>query len=107
MSTRPSFETWSIGRKLACGYLAAGIVGLAVLAHREPVLEPWLWRSVALLLPFVVSLRSAIIYAYRKRPLRLSWWLRPSPAAEREFTIMWLVYALVFGAASLAVILFV
>ena len=104
---RPSFETWSTAQKLAYGYLAAGIAGLIVMALREPALEPWLWRSVALLLPFVVSLRSAVVYAYRKKPSRLNWWLRPSPVAEQEFTIMWLVYAVVFGAGAVAIVLFV
>lgn len=105
--TRPLYETWSPAQKLAYGYLAAGIAGLIIMALRDPVLEHWLWRSVALLLPFVVSLRSAIVYAYRKRPSRLTWWLRPSPVAELEFTIMWLVYAVVFGAGALAIVLVV
>lgn len=105
MSPGPVVATWSIGRRLACGYLAAGIVVLAVLALRAPDVEAWLWRSLAFLMPLGVSLRSALVYAYRRRPSRLSWWLRPTPVVENEFAATWLVFAVLFGAASLVVVL--
>jgi hypothetical protein len=95
---------WSIGRKLAYGYLAATIVLLAVMALRSNDVEEWLWRSVILLIPLVVSVRSALIYAYRKKPSKLDWWLRPGPG-ERNFDVTWLFYAVLFGALSLVAVL--
>ena len=49
----------------------------------------------------LVSLRSALVWSYRRHPSRLNWWLRPTPIAEREFQVTWLIYAVVFGASSL------
>ena len=105
VSTGLAFATWSIGRKLAYGYAAAGFVLLAVLAVRASSAEAWFWRGLLLLLMLVISLRSALIWSYRRKPSRLNWWLRPS-IAEREFTVTWLIYAVVFGASALVVILF-
>jgi hypothetical protein len=104
MSTRPALESRSIGRKLAYGYATASVVLLGVLAWRSPSVEAWLWRSLMLLVPLVVSLRSALIYAYRKKPSALSWWLRPTAIVENEFAGTWLAYAVIFGAASLVVV---
>ena len=95
---------WSIGRKLTYGYLATTIVLLAVLALRSNDVEEWFWRSVMLLIPLVVSVRSALIYVYRKKPSKLDWWLRPGPF-ERNFDVTWLIYAVVFGALSLVAVL--
>lgn len=106
MLTLPSFETWSTAQKLAYAYLGAGLLGLVVLALREPSLEPWFWRSVMFLLPLVVSLRGAIVYAYRKHPSRLSWWLRASHG-EPDMMGFPGFYAVLFGAFALAVVLFV
>ncbi len=105
MSTGLAFATWSIGRKLAYGYAAAGIVLLAVLAVRAPTAEAWFWRALLLLMFLVVSLRSALVWSYRRKPSHLNWWLRPTPIAEREFTVSWLVYAVVFGASSVLMLL--
>lgn len=95
----PGFAELSIGRKLAYAYGAAGLVMLAVLALRAPTLEAWLSRAVLLFLFLGVSLRSALIWSYRRNPSRLNWLLQPS-FTEREFTVMWLVYAVFFGTCS-------
>jgi nitrate/nitrite transporter NarK len=92
----PGFAKLSIGRKVAYSYAAAALVMLGVLALRAPTLEFWFWRAVMLLLFLGVSLRSALIWSYRRNPSRLNWLLRPS-IGEHEFTVMWLVYAVVFG----------
>jgi hypothetical protein len=92
-------------RRLTYGYGVWAIVLLATIALQAPTLEAWFWRTVMVLMMLVVSLRSALAYAYRAQPSRLSWWLRPTLPAEREFTVTWLVYAVVFGAAPLAVLL--
>jgi len=102
---RSDSVNWSIGRKLAYGYLAASIVLLAVLALRSADVEEWLWRSLMLLVPLAISIRSALVYAHRKKLSNLSWWLRPAPIVEREFEVTWLVYAVVFGALSLLAVL--
>lgn len=99
MITRKGFVTWSIGRKLGYGYAAAGIVLLAVLAVRAPTAEAWFWRALLVLMFLLVSLRSALVWSYRRNPSDLNWWLRPSHG-ENEFTVTWLVYAVFFGAAS-------
>ena len=101
MSSR--FESWSLGRKLAYGYAAAGILLLGVLAWRAPTAEAWFWRAVLLLMFLGVSLRSALVWVYRHEPLKLNWWLRPDAVVEREFTVTWLIYAAVFGAATVLV----
>jgi hypothetical protein len=93
------FAKLSIGRKLAYAYAAAGLVMLGVLALRAPTAEFWFWRAVMLLLFLGVSLRSALIWSYRRNPSRLNWLLQPS-FTEREFTVMWLVYAVAFGGFS-------
>lgn len=105
MSSRQGFGAWSVGRRVAYGYAAAGIILLAALAVHSASADVWLWRAVLLVLFLVVSLRSALIWSYRRTPSRLSWWLRPSPGAEREFTVMWLVYAVAFGACPLLLFL--
>lgn len=93
------------GRRLAYGYAAFAIILLVVLGLRAPTLEAWLWRSGYVLVLLVVSLRCALVYAYRAQPSRLNWWLRPTLPAEREFSATWLAYAVVLGAATLAVLL--
>ena len=105
MSTGDSFATWSIGRKLAYGYAAAGFILLVVLAVRAPTAEAWLWRALLVLMFLVVSLRSALVWSYRRNPSHLNWWLQPAPIVEHEFAITWLVYAVVFGAFSALVLL--
>ena len=105
MSTGHSVATWSIGRKLAYGYAAAGVVLLAVLAVRAPTAEAWFWRALLVLMFLVVSLRSALVWSYRRNPSQLNWWLQPSPS-ENEFTVTWLVYAVFFGASSVLVFFF-
>ena len=95
---------WSIGRKIAYGYAAAGFLVLAILALRAPTAEAWFWRALLDLLFLVVSLRSALVWSYRRNPSRLNWWLQPAPIVEREFTVTWLVYAVVFGAFSVLVL---
>jgi hypothetical protein len=106
MSIGLAFATWSIGRKLAYGYAAAGVVLLALLAVGASSAEAFFWRGLLLLMMLVISLRSALIWSYRRKPSLLNWWLRPSPIAERNFTVTWLIYAVVFGACAFGVILF-
>lgn len=77
---------------------------LGALVLRSSDVEEWFWRSVATYVPLLLSFRSAVVYAYRKHPSRLNWWLRPTPGVEREFHATWLVYAVLFGAASLVVV---
>lgn len=86
-------------------YAAASLVLLAVLALRADAFAGWLWGSLLILIPLVVSLRSALVFAYRKVPAKLNWWLRPTPGVENEFTVSWLVYAVIFGALSVLPIL--
>ena len=90
---------------LAYGYAAAGFVLLVVLAVRAPTAEAWLSGALLVLMFLAVSLRSALVWSYRRNPSHLNWWLQPAPVVEREFTIMWLVYAVVFGAFSALVLL--
>ncbi|MCC7033045.1 MAG: hypothetical protein IT179_09460 [Acidobacteria bacterium] len=103
MSRKRVLETQALGRRIAQGYVVAAVFLLIVLALRGPTVEAWFWRSVASFLPFTVSFRSALVYTYRRHPSALRWWLRPT-AGEKEFTFMWLIYAVVFGAGSLAFI---
>ena len=105
MSLGDAFATWSIGRKLAYGYAAAGVVLLVVVALRAPTAEAWFGRALLILLFLGVSLRSALVWSYRRHPSRLNWWLQPAHIVEHEFTITWLIYAVVFGAASALVLL--
>ena len=104
MSAGLTFTTWSIGRKLASAYGAAGVVLLAMVALRGLTLEAWFWRAVMAAVLLVVSLRSALVWSYRRKPSQLSWWLRPTAPAEREFMVSWLIYAVFFGASSLLVL---
>ncbi len=101
MSAGSNFATWSIGRKLASAYAAAGVLLLVMVALRGPTLEAWFWRAVMIAGMLAVSLRSALIWSYRRKPSQLSWWLRPSLPTEREFAVTWLIYAVFFGASSL------
>lgn len=94
----------SVGRSLTYAYAAAGLVLLGVLALRVDAFAGWMWGSLLILMFLVVSLRSALVFAYRKVPGKLNWWIRPT-AGEREITAMWLVYAVVFGAASVLIVL--
>lgn len=103
MTARTPLETWSVTRKLTVGYGAATVVLLAALALRVPSHEAWLWLSLVPLLSIVVSLRSALVFAHRKELSRPSWRLRPTSPVESELGGTWLVYAVVFGAASLVV----
>ena len=105
MSTRLASRARSIGRRLACGYAAAGVVLLTVLALRVDAFAGWMWGSLVILTSLVLSLRSALVFSYRKVPSKLSWWIRPTPVVEREFTVTWLVYAVFFGAASVLIVL--
>ena len=93
------FAKLSIDRKLAYAYAAAALILLGVLALRAPTAAAWFWRAVLLFLFLGVSLRSALIWSYRRNPSGLNFWLRPS-IVEHEFTVMWLVYAVVFAACS-------
>lgn len=104
MSSGFSFATWSIGRKIACVYAAVGLVLLAVMAVRAPTAEAWFWRAVLLLMFLVVSLRSALVWSYRRNPSKLNWLLQPAMITENEFTVTWLIYAVVFGASSVLVL---
>lgn len=90
----------NIGTTIARGYAVAAFVLLSALALRAPSLEAWFRLSPLVLLSLLVSLRSALVWAYRRTPSRLNWWLRPTAASEREFDLAWLVYAIVFAAAS-------
>ncbi len=78
---------------------------LAALVLKSSDVEEWFWRSVMTYLPLIVSFRSAMVYVHRKHPSQLTWWLRPTPVVEREFDTTWLVYAVLFGAGSLAFVL--
>ena len=89
----------STDRKIPYSYVAAGLVFLGGLALRAPTAAAWFWRAVLLFLFLGVSLRSALIWSYRRNPSGLNFWLRPS-IGEHEFTVMWLVYAVVFAACS-------
>jgi hypothetical protein len=100
IGTGYSFATLSIGRKLAYGYATAAIVLLVILALRAPTAEAWFWRALLVVMFLVVSLRSALVWSYRREPSDLNWWLRPAPIVEHEFTVTWLVYAVVFAAFS-------
>ena len=93
----------STARKISYSYVAAGLVFLGGLALRAPTAAAWFWRAVLLFLFLGVSLRSALIWSYRRNPSRLNWWLRPS-IGEQEFTVTWLVYAVVFGGFSLLIL---
>lgn len=101
----PALATWSVARRISHGYALAGIILIVILAVRASALEPWLWRSLGLFVAFILSLRSALVYAYRHRPSKLNWWLRPG-FGENEFAITWLVYAVFFGACALLVAVF-
>ena len=111
MDTRPAYLelrarvlAWSIGRRLAYGYVAASILLLAIVGLQAPSAEAWFWRAVAILLFLVMSLRSALIWAHRRKPSKLSWWLRPTHT-ERESPRGWLVYAVLFGVSPLFILL--
>lgn len=99
----PGFAKLSIGRKVAYAYAAAALILLGVLALRAPTAAAWFWRAVLLFLFLGVSLRSALIWSYRRNPSGLNFWLRPS-IGEHEFTVMWLVYAVVFGGFSFLIL---
>lgn len=102
-STGLAFAALSIGRRLAYGYAAAGIVLLAVLAVRAPTAEAWFWRALLVLMSLVVSLRSALVWSYRRNPSHLNWWVQPG-LGENEFKVTWLVYAVFFAASSVLVL---
>lgn len=104
MSTKLVSRARSIGRRLAYGYVSAGLVLLAVLALRADTFAGWMWASLLILMFLVISLRSALVFAYRKVPSKLSWWVRPT-AGETDLMAMWLVYAVVFGAMSVVIVL--
>lgn len=101
MSADRPIAGWSIERKLGCAYAAAAVLLLAILAVVAPTAEAWFWRAILVGLFLAVSLRSALVWAYRRNPSQLNWWLRPTPVVENEFTITWLVYAVAFAAFSL------
>lgn len=103
-STGLASGTWSIGRKLAYGYAAAGIVLLAVLAVRAPTAKIWFWSALLVLMGLVLSLRSALVWCYRRNPSHLNWWLQPG-LSETDFNVTYLFYAVV-GAASSVLVLF-
>jgi hypothetical protein len=103
-STGGAIATSSIGRTLAYGYAAAGFVMLAVLAVRAPTTAAWFGRAILLLMFLAVSLRSALVWSYRRNPSQLNWWLQPAMIVEKEFTVTWLVYAVVFAAFALLVL---
>lgn len=105
MSKRRVLQAQALGRRIAQGYAAAAVLLLVVLALRAATVEAWLGRSLAAFLLLALSFRSALVYAYRRSPSALSWLLQPTPIAESEFTATWLVYAVAFGAASLALVL--
>lgn len=104
MSTRLASRARSIGRRLAYGYAAAGIVLFTVLALRVDAFAGWIWGSLVILVFLAISLRSALVFTYRKVPSKLVWGIRPMQH-EREFTVTWLVYAVFFGAASVLIVL--
>ena len=104
MSMKLASRARRIGRRLAYGYATGGVVLLAVLALRVDALEGWLWRSLALLVFLATSLRAAVVFTYRKVPSKLDRWIRPMPH-EKEFTATWLVYAVLFGAMSVVIVL--
>lgn len=105
MPKRRPADLEGTARTLAYGYACAGVVLLAAAALRVPTVEAWSWRALAVVMALAVSLRSAIVYVYRKHPSKLNWWLRPTVPAEREFDLTWLVYAVVLGASSLLFVL--
>ena len=80
-------------------YAAAGLVLPGVLALRAGTFAGWMWGSVAILMLLVASLRSALVFTYRKVPSKLTWWVRPT-AGETDLMAMWLVYAVFFGAGA-------
>ena len=63
-------------------------------------MEEWFWRALLVVMALAVSLRSAIVWTYRKHPSKLNWWIRPTALAEREFDTTWLIYAVVLGMGS-------
>lgn len=105
-SARRAIKTAHIARRLAYGYLTAGIVLLSALALKVPDLNAWLWLSLLTIMPLIISLRSALVWVYRKNRSQLNWWLRPAGITEREFDTTWLFYAVLFGAFSLVGFLF-
>jgi hypothetical protein len=102
MSKRLASRARSVGRRIVYGYAAAGVVLLAVLALRVDAVTAWFWGALLVLASLAVSLRSALVYAHRKKPSSLNWWIRPT-AGEDEFAATWLVYAVFFGAAPVVV----
>jgi len=105
MPRKPPADLAGTARKLAYGYACACVALLVVAALRTPALEPWFWRALLVVVALAVSLRSAVVYLYRKQPSKLNWWLRPTTPAERELDTTWLVYAVVLGAASVLFVL--
>lgn len=105
MSRKLASRARSIERRLAYAFVAASLVLLAVLAFRADAFAGWMWGSLLILAPLVVSLRSTLVFAYRKVPAQLNGWIRPTPGVENEFTASWLVYAVVFGALSVLPVL--
>jgi hypothetical protein len=104
MSRKLASRARSVGTRLAYGYAAAGVVLLAILARRADTLAGWMWASLLVLVFLAVSLRSALVFTYRKTPSKLNGWIRPMPH-EKEFTATWLVYAVFFGAMSVLIVL--
>ena len=105
MATRLAYGPRDVGRRIAYGTAAAAVVLLWVLALRADAFEGWMWGSLMILMFLVVSLRSALVWAFRKRPARLSCWFRPTRGVENEFTVAWLVSAVHFGAFSVLPVL--
>lgn len=104
MSRKLASRARSVGRRLAYGYAAAGVVLPAVLALRADTFTGWMWASLLILVFLAISLRSALVFTYRKTPSKLDPWIRPM-RHEKEFTATWLVYALIFGAMSVLIVL--
>lgn len=98
-------EKMGVARKLAYGYLAVGLFLFVIQSMRAATTEELFWRVVVLVFPLALSLRMAILYAYRKKMSHLSWLMRAGPG-ENDTDGARLVYAVVFGAMSLATLFF-
>ncbi|HEU5163792.1 MAG TPA: hypothetical protein VFV54_11635 [Thermoanaerobaculia bacterium] len=92
------------GRRLAWIYAVALVVLVALSALRSSSVSQWLIRAGFALVMFGVSFRYAMVWIYRRKKSKLPWALAPSPT-EREFEIMWLVYACFLVSAGILIAL--
>lgn len=103
MSKKLVSSARSIERRLVYAYAAAGLALFGGRALRADAFAGWMWGSLLILVLLVASLRSALVFTYRKVPSKLNWWIRPT-AGETDLMAMWLVYAVFFGAGAVLIV---